>query len=159
MMSETVQSGCTFLFQNCGHRSYSTIIYTLRDKLTRLFLVSLQALGNKLLASVSHKQLLALTELAALNGQDDVMQLHVVVCGLCQQGKAAMKEASDVLIKLGDTHINDIDLGVYTLKCNEQKLIRHLEQVEAEKQKMVQEARVYAGKNMRHVVSNLMLYT
>jgi len=126
--------------------------------LTRLFLVSLQDLGNKLLASVSHKQLLALTELAALYGQDDVMQLHVVVCGLCRQGKAAMKEASDVLIKLGDTHISEIDLGVYMLKCNEQKLIRHLEQVEAEKQKMVQEARVYAGKNMRHVVSNLMLY-
>jgi len=70
-----------------------------------------------------------------------------------------MKEGSDVLIKLGDAHINEIDLGVYTLKCNEQKLIRHLEQVEAEKQKMVQEARVYAGKNMRHAVSNFMLYT
>jgi len=134
-------------------------MYTLTDKLTRLFLVSLQALGNKLLASVSHKQLLALTKLAALYGQDDVMQLHVVVCGLCRQGKAAMKDATDVLIKLGDTHISEIDLGVYTLKCNEQKLIRHLEQVEAEKQKMVQEARVYAGKNMRHVVSNFMLYT
>jgi len=108
------------------------------------------ALGKKLLASVSHKQLLALTELAALYGQDDVLQLHVVLCGLCRQGKAAMREGSDVLIKLGDTHISEIDLGVYTLKCNEQKLIRHLEQVEVEKQKMVQEARVYARKNMRH---------
>jgi len=87
------------------------------------------------------------------------MQLHVVVCELCRQGKAAMKEGSDVLIKLGDTRISEIDLGVYALKCNEQKLIRHLEQVEAEKQKMVQEARVYAGKNMRHAVSNFMPYT
>jgi hypothetical protein len=69
-----------------------------------------------------------------------------------------MKEGSDVLIKLGDTHISEIDLGVYMLKCNEQKLIRHLEQVEAEKQKMVQEARVYVGKNMRHAVSSFMLY-
>lgn len=87
------------------------------------------------------------------------MQLHVVVCGLCRQGKAAIKEGSDMIIKLGDPHISEIHLGVYTLKYNEQKLIRHLEQMEAEKQKMVQEARLFAGKNMRHAVSNFMLYT
>jgi hypothetical protein len=104
-------------------------------------------------------QLLALTELAALYGQYDVVQLHVVVCGLCRQGKAALKEDSDVLIKLGNTLISEIDIGVYTLKCNEQKLIRHIEQMEAEKHKMVQEARVFAGKNMRHAVSNFMPYT
>jgi hypothetical protein len=135
------------------------IIHTFRDKLAGLFLVSLQDLGNKLLASVNDKKLLTLHELAAVYGQEDVTQLHVVVCGLCQKGKAAIKEGSDVLIKLGDTHINEIDLGVYTLKCNEQKLIRHLELLEAEKQKMVQEARIFAGKNMRQAVSNCMLYT
>jgi hypothetical protein len=139
-----------------GHKVLNIHIQRQIDKTV---FVSLQDLGNKLLASVSHQQLLALTELSALCGQDDIMQLHVVVCGLCWQGKAAMKEGSDVLIKLGDSHISEIDLGVYTLKCNEQKLIRHLEQMEAEKQKMVQEARLFAGKNMRHAVSNLMLYT
>jgi hypothetical protein len=70
-----------------------------------------------------------------------------------------MKEDNDVLVKLGNTHIGEIDIGVYTLKCNEQKLIRHIEQMEAEKQKMVQQARVFVGKNMRHAVSNFMLYT
>jgi hypothetical protein len=121
-------------------------------------LVSLQDLGNKLLASVNHKQLLTLSELAALCGQDDILQLHVVVCGLCRQGKAAIKEGSEVLIRLGDTHFSEIELGMYILKCNEQKLIRHLEELEAEKQTVMQEARMFAGKNMRQAVSNYTLY-
>lgn len=121
-------------------------------------MVSLQDLGNKLLASVNHKQLLTLSELAALCGQDDILQLHVVVCGLCRQGKAAIKEGSEVLIRLGDTHFSEIELGMYILKCNEQKLIRHLEELEAEKQTVMQEARMFAGKNMRQAVSNYTLY-
>lgn len=124
-----------------------------------LFLVSLQDLGNKLLASVSHKGLIELSELAALYGQEDLAQLHVIIHGLCQQGKAAIKEGSSVLIKLGDPHISELDLGVYTLQRNEQTLTRHLEQLEAEKQAAVQEARIYVAKNMRQAVSCSMVYT
>lgn len=106
-----------------------------------------------MLASVNYNRLLELSELAVLYGQEDLEQLQVVVCGLCRQGKAAIKQGSTVLIKLGDPHISDLDVGVYTLQCNEQTLTRHIEQLEAEKQMAVQEARMYMAKNMKQAVS------
>jgi hypothetical protein len=121
--------------------------------LAAVFLVSLQELGNKLLASVNCIRLLELSELAILCGQEDLEQLQVVVRGLCWQGKAAIKQGSSVLIKLGDPNISELDVGVYTLQHNEQTLTKHIEQLEAEKQMAVQEARLFMAKNMRLAVS------
>jgi hypothetical protein len=112
-----------------------------------------------LLASVSHNRLLELSELAALCGQEDVMQLQVVVHELCRQGKAAIKEDNGMLIKLGDLHISELDLGMYTLQHNEQTLTRHIEQLETEKRVAIQEAKMYVAKNMRQAVSFSTVYT
>lgn len=106
-------------------------------------------LGKKLLASVIHNRLLELSELASLCGEEDLVQLHVVVHELCRQGKAAIKEGNSLLVKLGDPHISKLDLGVYTLEHNEQTLTRHIEQLETEKRVAVQEAKMYVAKNMR----------
>jgi hypothetical protein len=122
--------------------------------LAALFLVSLQDLGKKLLASVIHNQLLELSDLASLCGQEDLMQLHVIVHELCRQGKAAIKEGNTLLVKLGDPHISELDLGVYTLKHNEQTLTRHIEQLETEKRVAAQEAKMHVAKNMRQAVSS-----
>ncbi|XP_021935983.1 charged multivesicular body protein 7 isoform X3 [Zootermopsis nevadensis] len=111
-------------------------------------------LGNKLLASVNCNRLIELNELAVLCGQEDLEQLQAIVHGLCQQGKAAIKQGNAVLIKLGDPHISDLDVGVYTLQCNEQTLTRHIEQLEAEKQMAMQEARMYISKNMKQAARN-----
>jgi hypothetical protein len=116
------------------------------------FLASLQDLGEKLLASVRHDQLLELGDLASLCGQEDLMQLHVVVHELCLQRKAAIKEGKSLLIKLGEPHISELDLGVYTLEHNEHILTEHLEQLETEKQAAMQEAKMYVAKNMRQAV-------
>lgn len=121
-------------------------------------MTSLQDLGEKLLASVSHSQLFELSELALLRGQEDLMQLHVIVHELCQQGKAAIKEGNNLIIKLGDPHISELDLGVYTLEHNERTLTRHLEQLETEKRTAVQEAKMYVAKNMRQAVSCSTVY-
>lgn len=114
----------------------------------------LQDLGRKLLASVIHNQLLELSELASLCGQEDLMQLYVVVHELCRQGKAAIKEGNSLLVKLGDPHISELDIGVYTLKCDERTLTRHIEELETQKRVAVQEAKMYVAKNMRQAVSS-----
>lgn len=120
----------------------------------RQVLALLQDLGRKLLASAIHNRLLELGELASLSGQEDLMQLYVVVHELCRQGKAAIKEGNGVLVKLGDPHISELDIGVYTLEHNEQTLIRHIEELETEKRAAVQEAKMYVAKNMRQAVSS-----
>jgi hypothetical protein len=121
-----------------------------RDK----FLALLQDLGRKLFASVIHNRLLELSELASLCGHEDLMQLHVVVHELCRQGKAAIKECNSVLVKLGDPHISELEIGVYTLEHNERTLTRHIEELETEKRVAVQEAKMYVAKKMRQAVSS-----
>jgi hypothetical protein len=87
------------------------------------------------------------------------MQLRVVVHGLCLQGKAAVKEGKSLLIKLGDRHICELDVGVYTLEHNEHTLTKHLEQLETEKQAAMQEAKMYVARNMRQAVSSSTVYS
>jgi hypothetical protein len=82
------------------------------------------------------------------------MQLHVVVHELCRQGKAAIKEGNTLLVKLGDPHISELDIGVYTLEHNEQTLTRHIEELETEKRVAVREAKMCVSKNMRQAVSS-----
>ena len=126
-----------------------------RDTFTLLYsgvLIYLQILGNKLISKHSNK-LLELSELAELVGQSDLEQVIVLAHGLRQEGKAAIQEGSPTLIKLGAIQITDADIGIHTLKKNEQTLSRHLEQLEAEKQEAVEEARAFVAKNMRQAVS------
>ena len=98
-------------------------------------------------------KLLELSELAELWGQNDLEQVLVLVHGLRHERKAAIQEGSPTLIKLGDIHITDADIGIHTLKKNEKTLSRHLEQLEAEKQAAIEEARTFVAKNMRQAVS------
>ncbi|XP_069698491.1 charged multivesicular body protein 7 [Periplaneta americana] len=110
-------------------------------------------IGKRLMSALkrSHTNgLLELSELAKICNMEDLDQLLVVVHGLRRQGKAAIKEeGDDVLVKLGAPSITEVDVGIYSLRQNEQILVKHLEQLETEKETAVEEARTYVQKNMK----------
>lgn len=122
---------------------------TLPEDTVLVHVSACKTLGKKFIGSQHRNKLLELSELAEFWGQNDLEQVLVLVHGLRQDGKAAIQEGSPTLIKLGDPNITDIDIGIHTLKKNEQTLSRHLEQLEAEKQAAIEEARIFVAKNMR----------
>ncbi|KAJ9579748.1 hypothetical protein L9F63_004585, partial [Diploptera punctata] len=126
----------------------SVIKTSISEDIPFVHVAACKAIGKKLLLKHSNK-LLELSDLAEQWGQSDLEQVLVLVHGLRQEGKAAIQEGSPTLVKLGDSHITDADIGIHTLKKNEQTLSKHLEQLEAEKQGAIEEARSFLAKNMR----------
>ncbi|PSN54778.1 hypothetical protein C0J52_01998 [Blattella germanica] len=117
-----------------------------------VYVAACKIVSNNLISN--HKeQLLELSELATLWGQQDLEQVLVLVHALRKEGKAAIQEGCPTLIKLGSPQITEVDIGVHALRKNEKTLTRHVEQLETEKQMAIQEARTYLAKNMRQAVS------
>lgn len=67
---------------------------------------------------------------------------------------------SHILVKLRETSskkkptVTDVDLGIYTLSCNQRTLMHYIEQLEKEKQDAINQAKGYLAKGMRSTVSS-----